>query len=214
MPTLMHGERTGTANNDDGEQLAHSAFSGTANREGTSGNTPPPPSIGLTPYHFLNFSIIFAFGCWKAVASYHGQATLSTTLDMLVGTIFPLAMLILGLCASKCPFYFLWFFHFDLLALFRRFVQRALQRRASAPAEHSAAASPAEAVWRDHNVAMPVPSPCEFCIPDGYQRRGIEAPDYELRVSIGTSRRLRRGIMRRTTPSLQATLPLPATALG
>lgn len=87
MATLLHGDHP--SNYADIERLRHSSREGCDGR-GLPCTTLPPQSISLTPYHFLNFSVIFAFGCWKAVASYRGQATLSTTLDMLGGTILPL----------------------------------------------------------------------------------------------------------------------------
>ncbi|KAI0339616.1 hypothetical protein BDW22DRAFT_1361187 [Trametopsis cervina] len=211
-------------------ELGHPAITETADTEGdrvrrdngalVTIRSQPPPSIRLSPYHFLNFSIIFTFGCWKAVASYRGQATLSTTLDMLVGTILPLLMLMIGLCGSKCPSYLKWFFDSDLLDLLRRSARRAMRRQASASGEYVASPTPGESVWTDSdvegplNVAMPVPSPYEFHTPYVYQPRGAESTEYELRVSIGAPRRPRRGMMRRAAPSLQATLPLPVAALG
>ncbi|KAI0339613.1 hypothetical protein BDW22DRAFT_1361182 [Trametopsis cervina] len=224
MPTSSRHERTDIRD----VELGHPAVIGTSNTEGVDNTRgpwddgalvttrSPPPSIRLTPHHFLNFTIIFTFGCWKAVASYRGQASLSTTLDMLVGTILPLLMLMIGLCGSKCPSYLKWFFDFDLLDLLRR----AMRGQPSASGEYVASPTPTESVWTDSdvegslNVAMPAPSPYEFRTPYVYQPRGAESTDYELRVSIGAPRRPRRGMMRRTAPSLQATLPLPATALG
>lgn len=95
MLTSMHRERVGSPNRYDIER-GHRAVPAGADGHiapadgGAPSYTQPPPSIKLSPYHFLNISIIFAFGCWKAVASYRGQATLPITLDMLVGTILPL----------------------------------------------------------------------------------------------------------------------------
>lgn len=61
-------------------------------------------------------------------------------------------MVILGLCARKCPSCLKWFFDFDFLDLLRRFVQRTMRRRTSAGEEYSTSTSPAESVWTDSDV--------------------------------------------------------------
>lgn len=47
----------------------------------------PPLLVKVTGYRILNTSVIIGFGVWKSVASYRGDAILSTSLDLLLGVI-------------------------------------------------------------------------------------------------------------------------------
>jgi len=55
-------------------------------QDGCLQNHQPPLGIELTGYRILYVAVILGFGSWKAVASYHGQSVMPTTLDWVAGT--------------------------------------------------------------------------------------------------------------------------------
>ncbi|KAI0689139.1 hypothetical protein BC835DRAFT_1223365, partial [Cytidiella melzeri] len=70
----------------------------------------------VTGYRIMNTTIILVLGVWKSVASYRGEAILSTSLDLVAGAVLAVILYWLGLYETVEPPRMRWLFHDDYAA--------------------------------------------------------------------------------------------------